>query len=260
MKKLTLKNLTALPYSAEEAMNRLLVNFGLCGREYKKVIVTSSVPNEGKSFVSTHLWRLLAESGNKVILVDADIRKSVIRNRYQLSAEDPNPLGLAHYLAGQTELEDVLYATNVKNGFIVPTFRTVANPAILLQSDRFSLMLDRLAQVSDYVLVDTPPLTNVSDGGLIASYCDGALLVVRSGSTPKGLVANSIKQLTLANCRLLGTVLNRVEQKQNSYYSKYYRYGYGYGYTDENGKKKRRAHHSSSGKSPSSPEGGMGTK
>ena len=241
MKKLTLNNLSALPYSVEEAMNRLLVNFGLCGREYKKVIVTSSVPNEGKSFVVTHLWRLLAEAGNKVILVDADIRKSVIRSRYQLTTEEPNPIGLAHHLAGQADLEDVIYSTNIRGGFIVPTFRTVANPAILLQSGRFGEMMDRLAQASDYVLVDTPPLTNVSDGGLIASHCDGALLVVRSGSTPRGLVANSIKQLELANCRLLGTVLNRVEQKQNAYYYRYSQYGYGYGQEKDNGKKRRKS-------------------
>ena len=253
MKKLTLNNMGALPYSAEEAMNRLLVNFGLCGKEYKKVIVTSSLPNEGKSFVATHLWRLLAEAGNKVILVDADIRKSVIRSRYQLTTEETNPIGLAHHLAGQAELEDVIYTTNIRGGFIVPTFRTVANPAILLQSGRFGSMLDRLAQVSDYVLVDTPPLTNVSDGGLIASHCDGALLVVRCGSTPKGLVANSIKQLELANCRLLGTVLNRVEQKQNAYYYRYshYGYGYGYGYGQENSGKKK---HHKSGSSRQAPE------
>ena len=254
MKKLTLNNMGTLPYSTEEAMNRLLVNFGLCGKEYKKVIVTSSVPNEGKSFVAAQLWRLLAEAGNKVILVDADIRKSVIRSRYQLTTEDASPIGLAHHLAGQAELEDVIYSTNIRGGFIVPTFRTVANPAILLQSGRFGTMLDRLAQVSDYVLVDTPPLNNVSDGGLIASHCDGALLVVRCGSTPRGLVANSIKQLELANCRLLGTVLNRVEQKQNAYYYRYSHYGYGYGYSQENGGKKK--HRSKSGSSHTSGSSG----
>ena len=258
MKKIILNNMNSLPYGAEEAMNRLLVNLGLCGKEYKKVIVTSSLPNEGKSFVASHLWRLMAEAGNKVILVDADIRKSVIRSRYQISTDEVNPAGLAHHLAGQAALEDVIYATNIRNGFIVPTFRTVVNPAILFQSSRFSTMLDRLAQVCDYVLVDTPPLGSVSDGGLIASYCDGALLVVRSGVTPKGLVANSIKQLELANCRLLGTVLNRVEQKQNAYYYRYSQYGYGYGYgygNEKKGKKKKRGKSThSSGTAKQAPE------
>ena len=98
-------------------------------------------------------------------------------------------------------------------------------------------------------------------GGLIASHCDGALLVVRSGSTPKGLVANSIKQLELANCRLLGTVLNRVEQKQNAYYYRYsqYGYGYGYGYGQEKGSdKKRRKSSSRPSKSQSSPQSSTG--
>ena len=236
MKKIILNNMNTLPYGAEEAMNRLLVNFGLCGKEYKKVMITSSLPNEGKSFVAAHLWRLLSESGNKVILVDADIRKSVIRSRYHISTEETNPAGLAHHLA---ELEDVIYSTNIRNGFIVPTFRTVANPAILFQSNRFNTMLDRLSQVSDYVLIDTPPLNNVSDGGLIASYCDGALLVVRSGVTPKGLVRESIRQLDRAGCPLLGIVLNRMNETKGGYgkyghYGRYGKYGhYGRYYSDK---------------------------
>lgn len=242
MRTLTLNNMGTLPYGAEEALNRLRVNFGFCGKEYKKVIITSSTPDEGKSFVAAQLWRMLAEAGNKVVLVDADLRKSVIRSRYQISGEDERGAryGLAYYLAGQAELEDTIYATNIENGFMVPTFQTVSNPAILLQNDRFSVMLEQLAKVFDYVLVDTPPLSNVSDGELIASLCDGALLVIRSGVTPRSLVASSIQQLEHANCKLMGTVLNRVEKEQSAYYYKYAKYGYGYGGEEPPKKKSRR--------------------
>ena len=226
MKRLELNNLTQLPYGAEEAMNRLRVNLAFCGDQFKKIIITSSTPDEGKSFVSFNLWRLLAEAGHCVVLVDADIRKSVMRSRYRITTEDKQFYGIAHYLAGQAELEEVIYGTNLLNAYLVPTSYTVSNPAILLQSQRFPYLLNVLAKTFDYVLVDTPPLSNVADGNLIASQCDGSLLVVRSGVTPRHLVANSLKQLERSGCELMGVVLNRVEAKKNPYYYRYTKYGY----------------------------------
>ena len=226
MKKLTFNYLGRLPYSSEEAINRLRINLGFCGDRFKKIVITSSTPDEGKSFVSTNLWRVLTESGKKVVLVDADIRKSVMRSRYQISGESDRFNGLVHYLAGQVELEEVLYETNIKDAYVVPVARTVSNPVVLLQSDRFHEMLDELAENFDYVLLDTPPLSNVADGNLIASQCDGALLVVRSGVTPRKLVASSIKQIERSGCELMGVVLNRVEDRLNPYYYRYTKYGY----------------------------------
>lgn len=235
MKVLELNNLKSLPYGAEEALNRLRVNLGFCGDRFKKIIITSSMPNEGKSFVSTHLWRMLAEAGHRIVLVDADIRKSVMRSRYQISADDGYFVGITHYLAGAAQLDDVIYETNLPDAYLIPTSYTVSNPAILLQSSRFSTMLDELANRFDYVLVDTPPLSNVADGNLIAAQCDGALLVVRSGVTPRNLIANSLKQLERSGCELMGVVLNRMEAKRNPYYYKYSKYGY---YSDYYGSEK----------------------
>lgn len=226
MKVLTLNNLAPLPYAAEEAMNRLRINFSFCGDQFKKVVITSSTPGEGKSTVSVNLWRLLATSGKRVILVDADIRKSMMRSRFQITSTEHDYQGLSHYLAGRASLQDVIYATNISGGYMLPTSHTVFNPTILLQSSRFPQMLEALAQKFDYVLVDTPPLTNVADGDLIASHCDGAILVVRGGGTPRNLVASSLKQLERANCKLMGVVLNRVDSKNSPYYYKYTKYGY----------------------------------
>ena len=226
MKTILLNHLEKLPYGAEEAMNRLRVNVGFCGDRFKKIIITSSTPNEGKSFVSSNLWRMLAEAGSKVVLVDADMRKSVMRSRYQLASGDGALAGLVHYLAGQVELDGALCKTNIDNAYLLPTVNTVSNPAILLQTERFTDLLNTLAKEFDYVLVDTPPLGSVADGDLIASRCDGGLLVVRSGVTPRALVASSLKQLERAGCELMGVVLNRVEAKGNPYYYKYSKYGY----------------------------------
>jgi len=237
---LTLNNIGELPYGAEEALNRLRVNVGFCGERFKKIIITSSVPNEGKSFISTNLWRMLAEAGIRTVLVDADMRKSVLRTRHRITAGG-EMMGLSHYLAGKQELDDVLYETNVENGYMLPTANVIMNPAILLQSDRFTGLLDELKDRFDCVLVDTPPLNSVADGDFIASHCDGGLLVVRSGSTPRGLVAASLKQLERSGCELMGVVLNRVEMKKSPYYYKYSRYGYYSNYyyyygSDEDGK------------------------
>lgn len=228
MKSLMIKDKSILPYASREAMNRLRINFDFCGDQYKKVMVTSSTPDEGKSFVSYQLWRVLAESGKRVVLVDADLRRSVMRARHQLSVEGDSKKanGLTHYLAGNASLDDVLYETDQENGFMVPTFRTVANPTLLLQNPRFNEMMDKLGEKFDIVLIDTPPLNSVADGLQIAAHCDGALLVVRGGVTPRRIVASSIAQLKSVSCPLLGTVLNRVEMNRSPYYYKYSKYGY----------------------------------
>ena len=232
MKTITLNNLDTLPYATEEALNRLRINFNFCGDRFKKILITSSVPGEGKSFISTNLWRMLGESGRNVVLVDADIRKSMMRTRYRMNCSGGDLVGLSHYLAGSASLDDVVYATNLPGAYLLPTAHTVFNPSILLQNGRVEEMLDALAQRFDHVLVDTPPLTNVADGELIASYCDGALLVVHGGGTPRNLVSNSMKLLNRAGCELMGVVLNRVREDGNPYYQKYSKYGYYYGDSD----------------------------
>ena len=232
MNSLVLNNMDTFPAQVEEAFNRLRVNFGFCGAGKKKVLIASSLPNEGKSFVSVNLWRMLAEVGNNVVLVDADLRKSVLRSRYRFSSEKNFP-GLSHYLSGQAGIKEVLYSTNISNGYIVPVSYTISNPSLLFHGDAFPALLDALAENFEYVLVDTPPLTNVADATQIASFCDGALLVVKSGETPRKLISASISQLKNANCELLGVVLNQTHPKDSRYYSKYMKNGY---YSSDNNK------------------------
>jgi len=230
MKTLIINNLNKPSYATEEGLNRLRVNFGFCGSDFRKVIITSSTPDEGKSYVSFQLWYKLAEAGKKVVLVDADLRKTVLPSRHEIRSEKGTYQGLAHYLSGQAEIDDVLFRTNIENAYMVPITNTISNPAILLQNPRMEILLNTLAESYDYVLVDTPPLGSVSDGGAIASLCDGALLVVRSGVTPSRMVMASMKQLEYSNCKLMGIVLSRVQRENNLYYYRESKYGYGYGY------------------------------
>ena len=217
-------NIQALPYAVEEAMNRLRVNIKFCGKNTKKILVISSVPNEGKSTVSVHLWMMLAEAGFPSVLVDLDLRKSVLKDRLQFKGEGEIQ-GLDYYLSGLSEYQNVVYETNISNGYIVPVSNLLENPSALLEDPRMEELLDRLSEDYRYVIIDSPPLDSVSDGALIASFCDGAILVVRSGMTSRRLVKQSLQQLERVGCRLLGTVLNRVETKSRAYQKYYGKYG-----------------------------------
>lgn len=229
-----------LPYAAEEALNRLRVNVKFSGKGIKTILIISSVPNEGKSHVSIYLWKMLAEAGFKTVLVDCDLRKSVMKKNLHFTS-DMEYLGLDYYLSGLAEYVDVVHQTNIENGDIVPCTNLLQNPSSLLEDARFGDLFRELEEHYDYVIVDSPPLVSVSDGVLISQYCDGAILVVRSGETPRALIKQSLDQLERGNCHLLGTVLNGVATGTHAYgkyyggYSRYYSKYYGdyYGKSDK---------------------------
>ena len=242
MRKVKVENMPELPYAMEEAINRLRVNIGFLGKDVRKIMVISTLPDEGKSFVTMQLWRQMAETGTKSILIDADMRKSVTADKYEIKAEDGEKLrGTSHSLSGDYDLSDAILQTQWENGDLLPNVDNVVNPAMLLEGERFAGMLDELAKEYRYVFVDSPPLNLVSDGERIGNLCDGAILVVRGGQTSKSIVRNSIRQLERADCPLLGIVLNRVEGAKGGYYYKRYGgkyYGYGKKYGDQYYKEK----------------------
>ena len=119
MKKLNIE-FQELPYAVEEAMNRLRINIKFCGKNTRKILITSSMPNEGKSSVAINLWKMLAEAGFPAVLVDVDLRKSVIKDRHHIKDADKLP-DLGYFLSGQSEMEDVIYETQVENAYIVTT-------------------------------------------------------------------------------------------------------------------------------------------
>jgi len=230
----TFGNTPQLPYSVEEAINRLRINISFLGSDVKKIMIVSSEPNEGKSFLAMNLWNQMAEAGERTILIDADMRNSTIYNKYALRREDGAEMkGTSHYLAGNAGLEEVLVHTQYGYGDLIPNIENVINPSMLLENNKFKELLDATASHYRYIFIDAPPLGIVSDGELIGNLCDGAILCVRSNATPKGVVRESVRQLERAGCPLLGIVLNRVNENKGSYYHSYYgrKYGaYGYGY------------------------------
>lgn len=221
--KVELKNALSNDFAYEEAIKTLRTNIRYCGRNIQVVMLTSSLPNEGKSSVTLALARSLAESGQKTLLIDADIRKSVLVSRYQLEQE---VCGLSQYLSGQKELEEVVYSSNIDGLDMLFSGPYSPNPAELLEEASFTKLIKWAKESYDYVIIDTPPITNVIDGAIVAKECDGAAMVVESGAISYRMAQRVKVQLEKSGCRILGVILNRVGNEHSGYYSKYYgKYG-----------------------------------
>ena len=238
MNTLTIKKIPKLSYECSEAINTLCTNITFLGENVKKIAFTSCFAAEGKSTMVFEVMKTMADLGYSVVLVDADMRKSVLSNRYGFIS---NALGLAHYLSGQVELDDVIYQTNIENAYIVPVGVNVKNTLQILNSSRLETLLNYLSQQFDYVFVDTPPIGVIIDAAQTAKYCDGVILVVKYNTVSKKALLSVQKQLEQAHCDILGTVLSMVELKSfiNKHY--YYRSNYEsyYGYYAEPDRKKK---------------------
>lgn len=224
MNKIKMDSIQELPYAVEESINRLRINVSFLGNEIKKIMVVSTLPNEGKSFVTMQMWKQMANAGIKSVLVDADMRNSVLVKKNDMERQDGKEMkGLANYLAEDFSLDEVTYESSFENGYIIPNVENIINPSMLLESDKFGNMLNELSKDYRYVFVDAPPLGLVSDAEKIGSMCDGAILVIRSGEITRAEVKNSIKQLERSGCKILGVVLNRATDLKNKYSKqKYY--------------------------------------
>ena len=208
-----------LDYSGAEAYKSLRTNLQFCGEDKKVIAITSCTPNEGKSSVTMNLAVSLADAGKKVLLIDADLRKSVLVGRTKVKESIK---GLTHYLSKQAALIEVICATNVKNLHIVYAGPVPPNPAELLGGKHFRELLTSLRKVYDYILVDTPPLGSVIDSAIIAEECDGSIMVIETGVISYRFAQDVKRQLEKSNCPILGVVLNKVDMSKQGYYGKYY--------------------------------------
>lgn len=215
-------------YFYNEAIKTLRTNLQFSGKNNKAILITSTVPGEGKSDVSFHLAAELGKAGKKVLLIDADIRKSAYISRFQIE-ESVN--GLSQYLSGQVEkLEQFLCRTNYENLHMILAGPVAPNPSEMLGDSMFSELIRATRKVYDYVLIDTPPVNSVIDAAVVGQHCDGALLVVCSGDVSYREVQRAQNQLEKSGCKVLGVVLNKVDIHEDRYYRPYYKRGeYYYG-------------------------------
>lgn len=192
----------------------------------KKVVITSAVPDEGKSSTTANLAVIFAEAGRRVVLVEGDLRRPKVADYLGLEGS----VGLTNVLAGQAELGDVLQPWGRGGLMVLPSGSVPPNPSELLGSKMMGELLDVLAEEFDLVLIDTPPLLPVTDAAVLAARTDGAIVVVRQGSTSRNHVSMAVGNLTQVDARILGSVLTmaRVPRRGDDAYG----YGYGYGYEE----------------------------
>lgn len=220
-------------YSNREAYKSIRTNLKFCGDDVKVIEFTSCVSHEGKSTVSLNIATSFADMGKKVLMVDADLRKSLFASKLTISRDVP---GLVHYLSGRAKMEEVVLDTDVPNLKFIYAGATPPNPTELLAGKRFKEFIDLAKAQFDYVIIDTPPLEMVIDAAVISPMCDGVVIVIAANDVSYKYALEIKDQLVRANCRILGVVLNKADISKTGYYSKYYgkkygkKYGYGYGY------------------------------
>lgn len=231
MQTVHLKNIKKQGYTMKESLRALKTNIQFCGDDNRVILITSSIPNEGKSTVSFELARSLTESGKKVLLIDTDMRKSVLVGRLRAVAENGEIKGLSHYLSGMNKMEDVVYVTDINRLFMVFAGPSVPNPTEILEKVYFKELIEFGRKFFDYVLVDCAPIGAAIDAAVVAKQCDGAVLVVGQGMSKARMIKGVLKQLEASGIRILGVVLNKVKMNKKGYgYGYHYGYGYGYGY------------------------------
>ncbi len=207
--------------SISEAYRILRTNltFSAVKEPVKSIVVTSSLPQEGKSTIVGNLAITFAQMGNRSIIIDTDLRKPVFNKIFK----GQSLKGLSDVLVGHVRLNDAIFKTNIENLHLLPSGALPPNPTELLSSIKMKDLHQELKGAYEYLFFDSPPALGVADPTIIGNLCDGLLFVVYSGKTNRDMVLEAIKNLQNAHIRILGTVINGVEVTHR-YRSRYYYY------------------------------------
>jgi protein-tyrosine kinase len=188
-------------------------------QQLKKLLITSSIPAEGKTFVAANLAQsIVRQPDRRVLLIDADLRASRMHQAFGA----PSGPGLSDYLRGEADEYAIVQNGLEGNLCFIPGGQQVSNPSELLLRDRMKILLDMMTPIFDWIIIDSPPALPVHDASMLADHCDGVLFVVRAGSTDSEIAQRVAAEFRDKN--LLGVVLNRVDSADT--YNNYY-YGYG---------------------------------
>ena len=183
-------------FRASEAFKTLRTNIEFSGEDVQVIAITSATPNEGKSSVSFELAQSFAQAGRKTLLLDADLRKSVMRSRYRKGRVR---YGLTNCLAGKSKFEEALCATDVPNFFMVFAGPVPPNPSELLGGQRFRDIVEEARKAFDIIIIDTPPVGSVIDAVVAAKNCDGIVLVLEAAAISYRFAKRIVEQLKTAD-------------------------------------------------------------
>lgn len=206
-------------FAAQEAYKslRTSVRFALRDSGCKRIGMTSAMASEGKSITMLNLAISVAMDGQKVLLIDADLRRP---SQARMLLEKATP-GLSNVLAGMVSPEEAIRPELYPNLDVLFSGDVPPNPSELLGSDRMRDLIEEMSKKYDYILVDTPPVILVSDAAIVANLLDGMLLLVRQGKSKKDELKRAIANLELAGITPMGIVLNGVELREGKDYTYY---------------------------------------
>lgn len=239
MNKTELKLSGTEDFFTQEAYKVLRSNLQFCGQDVRVIAITSCYENEGKTTISLNLGKSFAELDKKVLVVDADLRKSVMVGR---NSNSKNVKGLSELLTGLAKFDECVYETQYPSLQLVFAGKNPPNPVELLSSVYFTEFLESVREKYDYVIIDLPPLGMVIDAAVVAPVCDGVALVLSDNNVRSSQAQEVIDQLEKSKSKVLGVIRNNTNRKKGKYYSygdkRYSRRYKGYYKTEDNDKKK----------------------
>lgn len=206
-------------FFTREAYNTLRTNIQFCGQDIRVIMITSCYENEGKTTISLNIARSMAELGKRVLIIDADMRKSVIAGRH---TNVKNPAGLSEMLTGMKSVGECIYETQMPNLHMMFSGQYPPNPVELLNGKYFAEFLQAARKQYDYIIVDTPPLGAVIDAAVVAPLCDGTILVMSDRAIRYRVAQDVVAQLKKSGSSILGVVSNNVRGKKSKRGEKYY--------------------------------------
>lgn len=198
---------------------RTNIEYSNVDQNTKTILVTSSDKNEGKTTTVSNLAVSFANLNKKVLLIDCDLRNASIHKMFRLN----NIYGLTDILAKDRAVDKCIQKTELENLYVLTAGSTPPNPAEILSSEKMKNLIEDLKNIYDYIFIDTPPIGLVTDAGVLSSFIDGVVLVVKSESVEKKYLEETKKKLDAVDARILGAILNsyKSEQKDYNYYSYY---------------------------------------
>lgn len=221
------------PISEAYRVLRTNLSFSAIDKELQDLLITSSSPGEGKSTTVANLATVMAQTGKKVVIVDADLRRPVQHRIFSLT----NNQGLTTALLDQkTAVSSHIQPTEIRNLHVMTSGPIPPNPAELLNSQRMAHVLAELRQEADVIIYDTPPILTVADAAILSPQVDGCILVVETGKTRRDTFIQAVQRLQKTGANFFGIVMNRLRPGRSGYYYDYYYYYYHYygAYEQEN--------------------------
>lgn len=197
---------------------RTNIEFPSLDGEVRSIVVTSSMPGEGKSTIISNLAISIANNGKRAVIVDCDLRKPTIHKRFSVA----NNEGLTNILVQGKKFEDVIIATKIPNLFVIPGGPIIPNPSELLDCENMKQLLNELTNNFNMVLIDTPPVYQISDALILCAMARGTIIVAVYRKSEKNVLKNTKEKIEKVGGNILGVVINKIPDQHNESYADYY--------------------------------------